>query len=359
MYKTVNGKKRIFYIDFIRALAIALVVLAHTVRIFFYNPGSPSFNLHFSAPFIDIAVLGVPLFLMISGALLLDRDYGIVDFFKRRYIRILIPYFFWEIVLAIFIIIYKEEPLNLTYFFFHYHAIEFWFVWMIALIYLFIPLINIFIKKYEMKGVEYLLIIWLVISLIVTFTQDIIQKFEIIYYLCFSGYLVLGYYLTNKKFKIQDNKILIVSFALFVIATLVNVCYTLSFSFLNNELIYFKYLSIVVVAQAVGLFMFIRYFTLTSVNSPDSIRNKIYTFFKESQMFKIVFVLSTFSYGIYLSHFIPLYFVRYFSEKYIEILAANPIIWMPATFVFVVLTTCISLWILDKIPILKYFSGAH
>ena len=53
MYKIVNGKKRIFYLDFIRALAIILVILAHVTRAFFQNANPGGFNIHFVAPFID------------------------------------------------------------------------------------------------------------------------------------------------------------------------------------------------------------------------------------------------------------------------------------------------------------------
>ena len=79
MYKLVNGKKRIFYLDFIRAFAISLVVLAHVVRLLFNNSQLNIANMY-TAPLIDIAVLGVPLFLMISGVLLLNRDFELADF---------------------------------------------------------------------------------------------------------------------------------------------------------------------------------------------------------------------------------------------------------------------------------------
>lgn len=77
--------------------------------------------------------------------------------------------------------------------------------------------------------------------------------------------------------------------------------------------------------QFAGLFIFIRYFALVSNNKHKSIKNRIHLFFKESFMFKIIFSISTFSYGIYLAHYNPLFFLKY---KYNILFTFNPIIWL-------------------------------
>ena len=84
MYKMVNGRKRIFYLDFIRALAIILVLVVHIARPFFNSAPHGTYYTHIVAPLFDFGIMGVPLFLMISGALLLNRKYEIGDFLKRR-----------------------------------------------------------------------------------------------------------------------------------------------------------------------------------------------------------------------------------------------------------------------------------
>ena len=75
MIKNINGRNRIFYLDEIRALAILLVILCHIVREFCQIRPAGSLGWISLAPLIDLGVIGVPLFLMISGALLLNRDY--------------------------------------------------------------------------------------------------------------------------------------------------------------------------------------------------------------------------------------------------------------------------------------------
>ena len=87
-----DSPKRIFYLDVLRVLAIILVILSHVCKTFARNFPIGSFKWMFAASFADIAVMGVPIFLMISGALLLGRDYTLSNFMKRRFSRILITF---------------------------------------------------------------------------------------------------------------------------------------------------------------------------------------------------------------------------------------------------------------------------
>lgn len=71
MIKNINGRNRIFYLDEIRALAILLVMMCHIIREFCIIRPAGSLGWSASAVLIDLGVMGVPLFLMISGSLLL------------------------------------------------------------------------------------------------------------------------------------------------------------------------------------------------------------------------------------------------------------------------------------------------
>ena len=90
-------KKRIFYFDEIRALAILFVILCHTTTI--YHPFNYSFSpLAIPSILNMLGWVGVPLFFMISGALLLNREYEINFFLKSKLLRIFIPFVFWIII---------------------------------------------------------------------------------------------------------------------------------------------------------------------------------------------------------------------------------------------------------------------
>ncbi|RPF52007.1 surface polysaccharide O-acyltransferase-like enzyme [Methanobrevibacter gottschalkii DSM 11977] len=356
MYKVVNGRKRIFYLDFIRALAIILVVLAHVTRAFFQNSPAGSFNMCFVSQFIDFGVIGVPLFLMISGALLLNKDYELGDFLKRRYSRVLVPFLFWAMIFPISKILFEGQVATVANFIKMYFDSNFWFVWMILGVYLFIPIINSFIKEYDMRGVEYFLLIWGGVMFLNTIGQYPFHQLELSYFAGYLGYFVLGYYLANKKFRLSDSKLLVISLLIFLTFTFINIDYTITMCILKNKLLYYKYETIVTVVQSAGLFMFIRYFALVSSNKPESIKNRIYLFFKDSFMFKIIFSISTFSYGIYLAHYNPLFFLKY---EYKILFTFNPIIWLPIMMIAIIGSSWFILWIFDKIPGLRNINGAH
>ena len=289
MIKTINGKNRIFYLDQIRALAILLVILCHVVRQYCQIRPAGSLGWCASAIFIDIGIIGVPLFLMISGALLLNKDYDLPNFLKRRFSRILIPFIFWALLLPIFkIICFSYSNSYITLFF----SDDYWFVWMLIGVYLILPIINSFIKQYHIKGVEYFLIIWLITIILNTFGLYPFHKLELSYFAGFVGYLVLGYYLANKEFKLSDKKIIWISLILFVLFTAINIRYTLTQSEIglikNTALNYYHYETIVVLLQSIGLFLIIEYFAKYCSKHNNTIKNKIYSFFKDTKISKII-----------------------------------------------------------------------
>ena len=86
-------KKRLFYLDFIRALATIIIVICHYDALFIYNVNRPDLTIGTAYPFnIYIGSLGVSLFLIISGASLMytygDKDLNPKEFYKKRFKRI-------------------------------------------------------------------------------------------------------------------------------------------------------------------------------------------------------------------------------------------------------------------------------
>ena len=152
-------KERIFYFDEIRALAILLVLLVHTSKWFAANQTPHTLFWTFPTYLGGIGNLGVQLFIMISGALLLNRQYELKSFFKRRFSRILIPFLFWIFVVIIFRIFILGEPLEIsTFLIIVLFKGYVWFIWVLMGLYLFIPVINSFIREYGIKGCEFFLV---------------------------------------------------------------------------------------------------------------------------------------------------------------------------------------------------------
>ncbi len=103
-----NVKKREVYFDAMRILACALVIFNHLDGYWLYQ-GSTGVKQFFYMCLTMIARINVPIFFMISGALLLDRTEDIKTVLKKRFLRTLILIIIFETVV---IVIYKCISVN-------------------------------------------------------------------------------------------------------------------------------------------------------------------------------------------------------------------------------------------------------
>ena len=96
----------------IRAFAILMVVLNHVCNwCQFYNA-----NFEIRTIYMSLATIGVPLFVMVSGALLLKKtDEPVNKFFKKRVRKILIPFLVWSYVYLLWQKIIPLQPWQRTY----------------------------------------------------------------------------------------------------------------------------------------------------------------------------------------------------------------------------------------------------
>ena len=139
-------KKRIFYFDELRALAILLVVLCHISIL--YRPFTYNTVAHSMPGFFYILThVAVPLFFMLSGALLIGKDYSLSEFFKKRFSRVLIPAVFWYIILFFSVAYVNGFNFDLMYIWI-YDAPVPWFVCAIIGVYLVMPIFSSFVKEY-------------------------------------------------------------------------------------------------------------------------------------------------------------------------------------------------------------------
>ena len=100
---TVAKSKRIFYFDALRTLAILSVIIVHVYAVTRIHVMAdygmiPSLRWIFSQIAGNCFRIGVPLFLMLAGALSLGRVWTIRDFLGKRIPRIVGPFVFWSLV---------------------------------------------------------------------------------------------------------------------------------------------------------------------------------------------------------------------------------------------------------------------
>ena len=92
---------------------------------------------------------------------------------------------------------------------------------MILGVYLSVPIINKFIKHSSTHEIEYFLIIFILGSVFYQFILffKIKQYLDLNFFIAPIGYLVLGYYLSVKDFKMDSKKLMILMVIIFLIST--------------------------------------------------------------------------------------------------------------------------------------------
>jgi surface polysaccharide O-acyltransferase-like enzyme len=159
-------------VDLIRVLAIVLVIMLHaaTEPIFIADQMSPQgVTLWWTVNIYDsLSRPGVPLFVMLSGALLLQRaklgePLGV--FFKKRLNRILLPFLFWGVAYFAWRFFVNGEALTaysilqgvLTGPYVH-----FWYLYLLVGLYLITPVLRLVVAYAERETFKFLMILWFV-----------------------------------------------------------------------------------------------------------------------------------------------------------------------------------------------------
>jgi surface polysaccharide O-acyltransferase-like enzyme len=147
----------------------------------------------------------VPLFVMLSGFLLLGKDVPTFDFLKKRTARIAWPALFWLTVYSVYNHFAHGNPAqfwdyvkNLLEGPVHYHL---WFLYLIVGIYLTVPILRPWVKQATERDYLYFFAVcivgtWVYKVLAYFFNTHIGLYFEL--FTNQTGHFVLGYYLGNK-----------------------------------------------------------------------------------------------------------------------------------------------------------------
>lgn len=149
--------ERLVWLDWMRVAACFMVMVVHCTEPF-YLGGEGSLILTqsdaFWASLFDSLVRScVPLFIIASSYLQLPSRYTAGEFFRRRTVRILVPFVVWALVYAC---LWGEPIDNLKSLLlnFNYAAGHLWFVYMLVGVYLLIPLLSPWAEKVSKRELE-------------------------------------------------------------------------------------------------------------------------------------------------------------------------------------------------------------
>jgi surface polysaccharide O-acyltransferase-like enzyme len=157
-----------------------------------------------------VANMGVPLFVMLSGALLLDAakaDEPMKVFYKKRFMRIGLPMILGTIIYFAWAVFLSRQPLT---------SIDvlkgvlmgssghLWFLYLLIGLYMVTPFLRILVKYMDRRKFLYLLIIWLVGNVAVPFINQFASfGYNPVMFVItgWVGYFLLGAYLVQVKVK--------------------------------------------------------------------------------------------------------------------------------------------------------------
>lgn len=354
--------KRIFYFDALRALAILSVIFIHCFNTVI--KGDVSFySVHPSLSWVaavfcgNYSRIGVDLFLMLSGALSLGREWEIRTFLGKRIPRIVLPFLFWGFVLAVGMIIFNQyypifDPLTKfdlpsfakylsnCYFAKNSALTPYWFFWMILGTYLIMPIFNKWLLHADLKEAEYFLIIWAITCLFQN-TFNIKCPIKLDYFAGAIGMVVLGYYLRHTERKIFKNPYFIVS--LLVISFTLIFFNTFEFS-LSGTFHKLNRYNLFIGIEVMGVFLLFRYLSEHDLRIHLS---------KESIIRKGAASLAKYSYGLYLIHR-PVIILTY------SLLGITTKVYSVIAIIFVITTliTWLVMASLNRIPYVNQVIGA-
>ncbi len=101
----VKGNKRNSHIDYLRATAAILVIFGHVLN--YYNKNYSPLGVFGHVVLVLAYAVHVPLFFVISGYLL--HEQGVSSFYKKKVIRVIIPFLFFTALKILFSIFMKNE----------------------------------------------------------------------------------------------------------------------------------------------------------------------------------------------------------------------------------------------------------
>ena len=355
-------KQRIIFLDWLRVIACLMVMTVHACECIYsddYTFSFPSESAKYAVFFYQSLVrpTAVPLFLMASAFLLVPVKTDALQFFKKRFTRVLIPLLVFLPIYAVLPTLWgaqtwAEAGLELLHCYVNFpvSGSHLWFVYMLLGLYLIMPVISPWLDKLSRKEELIYLGIWL-------FTCTFYRLRELLggdifgecwwnpnatfYYVSgFVGYLLLAHFI---RVHLNWSKKHILSVCLPMLALLYAVCFVSADYYsiratapaiLEQD---WQNLTPIAIGMSFALFML---FTTIKGGADSWLYNKV------------ILPISSASYGMYLMHMLllPHWFGFY-----------NPMLpeWLtiPATAITTYVCCFGISWMIGKLPFGKYIVG--
>lgn len=326
-----NAGNHIVWLDVMRFVAMFTVVCCHCADPFNFYTGEIPDNIgeikFWGAAYGAFLRPCVPLFVMITGALLLPVKGEASVFYKKRIPRVLWPFLIWSVLYNLFpwftgvlglnpdVILdffpysgeeatqqslsvslknIAEIPLN-----FSLLDVHMWYIYLLIGLYLYLPIFSAWVEKASDKAKLWFLAAWGITTLLPYYYEYVSpylwgtcswNSYGMLYYFAgFNGYLMLGHYLRKLEWPI--GKILAIGIPMFVIGyavTFFGFRHVTSLPEFSDELLelFFTYNSLNVVMMTAPIFMLVKKVNIKSLTVQKALAN-----------------LTLCGFGVYMVHF--------------------------------------------------------
>ena len=308
--------QHIVWLDVVRFIAMFTVVCCHCTDPFNFYPGT--------APNIgEIKLWGaiygsvlrpcVPLFVMITGALLLPVRGDASTFYKKRIPRVFYPFLIWSVLYNLFPwitgllglnpqiildffpyageeVMQQSFSVSLEYilmipFNFSILAVHMWYIYLLIGLYLYLPVFSAWVEKASERAKLMFLLAWGV-TLLLPYYQFVSNylwgtcswnSFGMLYaFAGFNGYLLLGHYLKNLEWSLKKTLAIgIPMFAVGYAVTFLGFRHITALPEYTDEMLelFFTYCSLNVVMMTIPVFMLAKKVKVNSERMKKALAN--------------------------------------------------------------------------------------
>lgn len=353
------------WINNLRFVALFAVIVTHVSSVLLDHYPAASMDDWLTADAFNALVrFAVPVFVMITGTLLLNREYRLGDFLKKRLTRVVVPFLFWSLVYVAYSWYNGELKftgtawqntklvLHQLQFGASYHL---WYVYMLIGLYLVIPIIGKFVRSATEKELLYFMVIWLLVMLL---NQPWLQRLkpvvELRYFEGYIGYLVLGHYFNVSNFGATTKSRYFFAIALLMVMVITAGTWWQTSRQHSISTMFYEPLGPFVAILSAATFL--------------GFKNSHWTL--PNWLIRLRDFSGTYSYGMYLGHALVLYFLAEIGSLLNDVFpnvddnfAINytlcaPIISIPVTTLVCFAITLPLIWAINKIPVVgKWISG--
>lgn len=309
--------QHIVWLDVVRFIAMFTVVCCHCTDPFNFYPGT--------APNIgEIKLWGaiygsvlrpcVPLFVMITGALLLPVRGDASTFYKKRIPRVFYPFLIWSVLYNLFPwitgllglnpqiildffpyageeVMQQSFSVSLEYilmipFNFSILAVHMWYIYLLIGLYLYLPVFSAWVEKASERTKLMFLLAWGVTLLLPYYYQFVSNylwgtcswnSFGMLYaFAGFNGYLLLGHYLKNLEWSLKKTLAIgIPMFAVGYAVTFLGFRHITALPEYTDEMLelFFTYCSLNVVMMTIPVFMLAKKVKVNSERMKKALAN--------------------------------------------------------------------------------------